>query len=601
MVKLLSNCLKSTPALVGIVFLVSGVTVKPVGANEPVTPASKDPDAMLREITNYNKTAPMGQVTSVSQLRDVSPTDWAYEALRSLVERYGCIVGYPDRTYRGNRALSRYEFAAGLNACMEQMERLLAQTEAVLREDIELLKRLMKEFETELAYLGARVDNLEGRVAFLEDHQFSTTTKLSGLALIAATGQGGPEFKLDQFYNLPGPSPIPGIGDNALPGINSAGIPVAPDEVDDQFTLSYRAKLTLDTSFTGKDKLRTRLQTRNVPRLDRALGPDGARINFDGEEGNDIALDRLFYRFPWGDKATVWIAATIPAHDIYETFNPFLGDDDLGSLSRFGRYNPFIYRTSGDTGVGFKYKFNETFDVTASYLAGNAGDPTQGNGIFNGSFGTGLQLGIHPTDNFSFGLAYIHSYFPRGEVNLTGSTGSNYNANVGRALDVLSDGVLGGARGGFRGSRDPFNGAATTSENFGIQGSWRISENINWSAWLGYAAATAQSRDDGGVNRQGDFTELWTWNTNFSFIDLFTDNGDVLSIAGGQLPRAGNVDGTFGRDFGQSWIVEGQYKYPIRDNITLTPGVYALFNPNNSDDSRNDTIVVGILRAVFTF
>jgi hypothetical protein len=40
----------------------------------------------------------MAQITSVSELRDVAPTDWAYEALRSLVERYGCIVGYPNQT-----------------------------------------------------------------------------------------------------------------------------------------------------------------------------------------------------------------------------------------------------------------------------------------------------------------------------------------------------------------------------------------------------------------------------------------------------------------------------------------------------------------------
>jgi hypothetical protein len=58
----------------------------------------------------------MGQVTSVTQLSDVQPTDWAYEALRSLVERYGCIAGYPGGTFRGNRSMSRYEFAAGLNA-----------------------------------------------------------------------------------------------------------------------------------------------------------------------------------------------------------------------------------------------------------------------------------------------------------------------------------------------------------------------------------------------------------------------------------------------------------------------------------------------------
>src|SRR4028118_208006 len=64
-----------------------------------------------------------GQVTSVSQLSDVRPTDWAFGALQSLVERYGCIAGYRDGTFRGNRAMTRYEFAAGLNACLAQINK----------------------------------------------------------------------------------------------------------------------------------------------------------------------------------------------------------------------------------------------------------------------------------------------------------------------------------------------------------------------------------------------------------------------------------------------------------------------------------------------
>ncbi|MDP8965093.1 MAG: iron uptake porin, partial [Cyanobacteriota bacterium] len=121
----------------------------------------------------------LDQVTNVSQLRDVSPGDWAYEALRSLVERYGCIAGYPDGTFRGNRATTRYEFAAGLNACLNQVERLItSSTEGfVRRQDLETLQRLVSEFRTELTALGGRVDTLEGRTAFLEERQFSTTTK----------------------------------------------------------------------------------------------------------------------------------------------------------------------------------------------------------------------------------------------------------------------------------------------------------------------------------------------------------------------------------------------------------------------------------------
>ena len=33
------------------------------------------------------------QVTSISQFSDVQPTDWAYQALNNLIERYGCVAG----------------------------------------------------------------------------------------------------------------------------------------------------------------------------------------------------------------------------------------------------------------------------------------------------------------------------------------------------------------------------------------------------------------------------------------------------------------------------------------------------------------------------
>jgi len=115
--------------------------------------------------------AQMGQVTSVSQFSDVQPTDWAYQALANLVEQYGCVAGYPDGTFRGNRALSRYEAAALLNACLDRVTEMTAE-----------IKRLMKEFEKELVVLKAKVDGLEAQTAELAATQFSTTTKLSGKA-----------------------------------------------------------------------------------------------------------------------------------------------------------------------------------------------------------------------------------------------------------------------------------------------------------------------------------------------------------------------------------------------------------------------------------
>jgi hypothetical protein len=133
----------------------------------------------------------MEQITSVSQLSDVSPNDWAFQALQLLIERYGCISGYPNSTYRGNRTLTRYEFAAGLNACLNQINTLIANntTNLVNREDLTTLQRLQEEFSEELIALRGKLDNLEVTTTTLEARQFSTTSELEGEVIIAVVGR----------------------------------------------------------------------------------------------------------------------------------------------------------------------------------------------------------------------------------------------------------------------------------------------------------------------------------------------------------------------------------------------------------------------------
>lgn len=586
MFKSLKNYTLATPALLALMIAGNGLTAVSANANE--VPKVDSNEALINQISEYNQTEGMGQVTSVSQLRDVSPTDWAFEALRNLVERYGCIVGYPDRTFRGNRALSRYEFAAGLNACMQSLERLIAEGGGISNEDLEKLNRLVNEFQSELAALGARVDKLEGRVAFLEERQFSTTTKLRGEAIIAVVAQDhtSTQGKWERFYR-------PKFGPDV---VDAEG----RQRIDSQATMSNRVRLTLDSSFTGKDLLRTRLEAGNIPNLRNALGTSMARLNFENggaSAENNVALDRLFYRTKLGDNLTFWVGTEMPIEEIYKSYSPYTESSGTGSLSRFLRYNPFIYRQPGRAGVAFKYDFGSGFDITASYLAANANDPVRGRGLFDGTYSAGVQLGYNPTKNFGVSVAYMHSYFTEDNVSLTGGTGSVYTTSVANQIGAI--GPL-GRTGGFAGSDDPFNGAATTSENVGVQATWRIADKINIAGWFGYAHAEARSADRRGVQRRGNTTDLYNWAANVSFLDLGKE-GAVLTLAGGQLPRAGKVDGTIGRDRGQSWIIEGQYNYPINDNISITPGIYAIFNPNNSRDTGDNTIVVGVLRTVFKF
>ncbi len=142
-------------------------------------------------LDGVNQYASEEQVTSISQFPDVFPTDWAYQALSNLIERYGCVAGYPDGTFKGQRAMTRFEAAALLNACLDRVTEVTDE-----------LKRLMAEFERELAILKGRVDGLEAKVGELEANQFSTTTKLNGQATMVLGGAGNTGFGGDVTRQL---------------------------------------------------------------------------------------------------------------------------------------------------------------------------------------------------------------------------------------------------------------------------------------------------------------------------------------------------------------------------------------------------------------
>ena len=83
--------------------------------------------------------APQGQFS------DVSPTNWAYNAILQLRDRYGVAVGYPDQTFRAGRTATRAELAALVNATLDQI------TSYVDEKDAALASALRAEFSREIA------------------------------------------------------------------------------------------------------------------------------------------------------------------------------------------------------------------------------------------------------------------------------------------------------------------------------------------------------------------------------------------------------------------------------------------------------------------
>ncbi len=517
---------------------------------EPVLPRAEQ---TIDQVNRYNygldltpthpmPVNPMSQVTSVTQLSDVQPTDWAYQSLQSLVERYGCIVGYPDGTFRGNRPLSRFEFAAGLNACMDKVSELIAQgiADRVTKADLAALQRLQEEFSAELATLRGRVDALEARTTTLEGQQFSTTTKLQGEAIFSIGGvvTGGDAANVDLPRNT---------------------------------TFTNRVRLNFDTSFTGEDLLRTRLQVSNfIDYVSGAANPiNEGRIRYANDSGSTFVLDALFYQFPLGDRTRITLEANAGASDDFaNTINPFIdGDGGGGALTQFGTRNPIYYYLDG-IGAGIEHNFSEQLVLSLGYLSPVANKPTPSHGLFNGAYGALAQLLFQPSDRFKVGVYYVNAYNTN-----PGGTGSNTANLVG--LPALG-------------------GANVSTNSYGVGASFQLSPNIVINGWGGYTAAR--------VIGSGD-VDIWNFAVSLAFPDL-GGKGNLGGIIFGMEPKVTGVSGTDLRgritaDPDTSFHVEGFYTLKLGDNIGVTPAIIWLTNPNHN--AQNNDIVIGLIRTTFSF
>ncbi len=464
----------------------------------------------------------LAQVTSVSQLSDVAPNDWAFQSLRALVERYGCVAGYPDGTYRGDRALTRYEFAAGLNACLDQINTLITSstTGAIRQADLDTLQRLQAEFAQELATLQGSVDQLEARTAELEAQQFSTTTRLEGEVLFAVSGV---------------------TGDRKADG--------SDEEINDSITLNNRVRLNFITSFSGSDAFRVRLQARNIPELEDAAGTPMANLGFDGNSENRIEVSRMDYAFPLGDRAQGYLSFVGGGlGDFVTNVNPLYGSSGSGAVSLFARENP-VRRQGSAPGASFAYSFSDAVTLEVGIATSDATDPEVG--IWQSPYAAIAQLTVQPIETLNLGLTYVRSY-----NSISTGTGSEL-------------------------SNDPFDGDADaiTGNSYGVEAALQVSPNFTLGGRVGLIQATATDLDD---NPSAD---IFTWAVSLAFPDLAGED-NLAGIIIGLPPKvvSNQLDPDLEED-DSSLHLEAFYRFQVNDNLAITPGVFMITNPEHDADN----------------
>ncbi|MBD6616870.1 S-layer protein [Komarekiella sp. 'clone 1'] len=499
----------------------------------------------------------MSEITSVSQLEDVQPSNWAFAALQSLIERYGCISGYPNGTYLGNRTISRYEFAVGLNACLVRINEFITNNKinTVNNEDLIQLQRLQAEFQGELQQLQERLETVQDRTDELQPNQFSTTTRLFGQAIFSVQGTNSTDVDL----------------------FPRDGVPERKGETN--FTFTNSVQLTLATSFTGRDLLLTGLSAGNLGSTASLVSTNMGRLGFESNTDNNLVISDLSYRFSLSNNFGVVVGtAGVNPVNTFRGINPLEGSGD-GAISLFGQRNPILGIGNGTGGIGFDWQISDRISLQGVYSAEIPSFPGNSNqaGLFGGRWTAGAQLSLAPTNDIDVGVHYLYSHSPDGLL----GTGIGDN----QLLSPFADAT------------------AFDTQAVGATVAWRINPNLQLGGWGGFSSSQA-------VNLSGS-VETTNWLVFAAFPNLLRPGnlGGVLvgqppKITSSTLPEGFNFPnfsdgGTAGDRRDTSIHVELFYRAQLNDNIALTPGVFVIFNPDHN--AANEPLVVGALRATFRF
>jgi hypothetical protein len=477
-----------------------------------VAPTANAADLNLEGVNKY---ASAEQVTSITQFTDVQPSDWAYQALSNLVERYGCVAGYPNGTYGGGKAMTRFEAAALLNACLDRVT-----------ETTDELKRLLSEFDTELTVLTSRVDGLESKIGQLQATQFSTTTKLKGEVNFVLGG-------------------VPGLLTNAGTDVGNTAF-------------NYDLRLNFDTSFTGKDLLRTRIRSGNFST--DPFGSSSSLFKLDKAEtlADQATIDRLYYQFPVGKSVTLTAGPLVRNTEM--AWVPSAYKSEILDFFQLGGASG-VYNKATGAGFGAQWK-QQVPKGQGGFLAGvnyvsQDGDSSQ-TGVFNSDSGLNFmaQVGYRAPQ---WGAAVAYRY---------GTEGSR----------VRTFNALGGGSGALA--------AGQESNSIAANAYWQPSDSgFVPSISVGYGY-----NDVDGAGRRTGATDSDSWFVGLQWSDVFAQ-GNSAGVAVGQPGNSNNIaeDAT---------MLEVFYKYRVSDNISITP---ALFYVSNNQRFQNESSWGGVVQTKFTF
>merc|ERR1712205_209416 len=321
---------------------------------------------------------------------------------------------------------------------------------------------------------------------------------------------------------------------------------------------NYDLKLFLDTSFTGKDLLRTVLRSGNFGQS--AFGPNGyvglsaLEVAFEEPSGtNSVGVNRLWYQFPIGSSFTATVGGVVRQDDMLAVWpSAYPADTVLDFFTYAGA--PATYNLGLGAGAGLSWE-SDDFSISANYLSqnGSLSDPNEGGIATNGAGSNGTVQVAYAPENW--GIAAAYNYTSENGDTLYGGNGTPL------AVDAFSNG---------------------NNSSVGLS-AWWSPEEAGWfpsiSAGWGYNSIT--NGEDTFVFRSAT---TQSWYVGLQWADAFL-KGNTLGMAVGQPSFVTNVEYRNDFDENSNFVADGNYawewwyQFQVTDNISVTPAIYYLSRP----------------------
>jgi hypothetical protein len=398
---------------------------------------------------------------------------------------------------------------------------------------------------------------------------------------------------------------------------------------------NYDVRLTFDTSFTGKDLLRTVLRGGN------SGGSNGSAFNIGGGElttlevlyeqplgDNDIGIYQLFYNFPLGDQLNFGVGPLVRTDDpgmlgmwpsVYPSdtvldFFTYAGAPGAYNTGALGGGGGFVYSPTWAKGLTISQNYvsaeGGAYNNNVSGSSGS-GNPEKGGMFTNGAGSAAItQIGYvsdsTPLIGGSYGIAFAYTY------------SQNLPVPVGTPLAVQYSDYNQEASG------------YSSGNNIGLSGYWQPAKaglipSISWGVGGGTYTIQSGSQAAGGSFNGTSGVTIASWYTGLQWDDAFV-HGNALGMAVGQAPFVTQLgsngadsprsitDATTGtggsgpNDSNVMW--EWWYKLQVTDNISITPALFYISNVSGQLGTLNQSggsgtaasnVIGGLLKTSFQF